>query len=179
MMTETKSAPLKLRDDIKTELRRTYNSCPVVAADVYDDNLLVLAEASGAMARSLGTPGNVWHRLLTIAAFAMQWSRCAVGAHNWCSEDSFQIALEQVRIERLRQRRLFAEGKITFDCASPVVDPRRKLRVLIEEIGEVAQEIDRVEQHPGSVSHRHDLGVELIQVAAVCVAWLESIEAQS
>ena len=175
--TETKSAPLKLRDDLKTELWRTYESCPVVAASGFDDNLLVLAETGGVLARSLGTPSNVWHRLLTIAAFAMQWSRCATGAQNWCSRASFVNALEFVRIERLRQRRLFAEGRITFDCASPVVDPRRKLRVLIEEIGEVAQEIDRVEQHPNSVSHRHDLAVELIQVAAVCVAWLESLEA--
>jgi hypothetical protein len=79
--------------------------------------------------------------------------------------------------ERLRQRKLFADGKISFMVSSPVVCVTRKRRVLIEEIGEVAEAIDQVEQHPKSKFHLDHLITELVQVATVAVAWLESFEA--
>lgn len=82
----------------------------------------------------------------------------------------------RVRLERERQADLFRKGRISFDVASPIIDVRRKFRVLGEEIGEVAHAIDQVENH-GMV--RSNVRMELIQVAAVCVAWLESLEVQS
>lgn len=88
----------------------------------------------------------------------------------------------RVAAERSRQKQLFACGKISFDCASVIPDPNRKLRVLIEEIGEVAQELDRLEglrDRRGQKFVMEDLQTELTQVAAVAVAWLESLEAQS
>lgn len=53
------------------------------------------------------------------------------------------------------------------DCSSPQVAPTVKAAVLSEECGEVAR----------AVLDRDDdaLRVELIQVAAVAVAWLESL----
>ena len=84
--------------------------------------------------------------------------------------------------ERDRQDKLFVEGKILFNCASPVADFNRKLRVLVEEVGEVAQAIDKVEWSEsrgagGDASiWRKELKTELTQVAAVVAGWLESYE---
>ena len=89
---------------------------------------------------------------------------------------------ERIAQERSRQRELFLKGKHLFSCDSPVADANRKLRVLVEEVGEVAEALDALEfQH---VSRREKrlrahLQDELVQVAAVAVAWLESLEAQS
>jgi hypothetical protein len=84
--------------------------------------------------------------------------------------------------ERSRQKLLLRAGKITFDCASVIPDPNRKLRVLTEEVGEVAQELDRLERCASAKTKARvqaRLQTELTQVAAVCVAWLESMEVQS
>ena len=82
--------------------------------------------------------------------------------------------------ERVRQRELLLAGNITFDVASPIPDDNRKLRVLVEEVGEVAEAMDRLEQNaPNKRQHRiarANIREELIQVAAVAVAWLESLE---
>ena len=91
----------------------------------------------------------------------------------------------RIHLERNRQERLFKKGDHLFTCASPVADPLRKLRVLVEEVGEVAQCIDMIEffstpyQGAFSKGWRRHLINELVQVAAVCVAWLESLEVQS
>lgn len=88
----------------------------------------------------------------------------------------------KIAAERQRQRQLFYEGRISFDCASPLPDPNRKLRVLTEEIGEVAQELDRLEACRGPRAEkfvREDLETELIQVAAVAVAWLEALQTKT
>ena len=86
--------------------------------------------------------------------------------------------------ERSRQRELFRTGKISFDVSSATPDANRKLRVLVEEVGEVAEAIDQIEVCESSPTpcRRHlprlnkNLREELIQVAAVAVAWLESME---
>jgi NTP pyrophosphatase (non-canonical NTP hydrolase) len=71
-------------------------------------------------------------------------------------------------------------GKFTFTCASPVACDNRKLRVLVEEVGEVAEAIDHLEQlnrtSKAAAKQRDHLREELVQVAAVAVAWLESLE---
>jgi NTP pyrophosphatase (non-canonical NTP hydrolase) len=51
------------------------------------------------------------------------------------------------------------------DCSSPHVDPLVKLAVLTEECGEVAR----------AVLDRTPVRDELVQVAAVAVAWLEGM----
>ena len=50
--------------------------------------------------------------------------------------------------------------------------------MLTEEIGEVAEAIDLLEQ-VDSRARREHLITEIVQVAAVAVAWLESLEPQS
>jgi hypothetical protein len=53
------------------------------------------------------------------------------------------------------------------DCSSPDVTDTTKATVLLEEAGEVARAV--LEQDPDA------LRVELVQVAAVAVAWLEGL----
>ena len=92
----------------------------------------------------------------------------------------FMNVMARVAQERVRQQELFRGGKFTFTCASTTADDNRKLRVLTEEIGEVAEAIDRIENsksnHQPARDHLRD---ELVQVAAVACAWLECLEAQS
>lgn len=83
-------------------------------------------------------------------------------------------AVEEVYGERVRQRALFLMGGIHFDCASPKVNNRRKYRVLFEEAGEVAKALDQLERE-NTPWNQHQLCTELVQVAAVAVAWLESL----
>jgi len=54
------------------------------------------------------------------------------------------------------------------DCSSPAVDYTVKVAVLAEEVGEVARAVLDVE-------HTDRLRTELVQVAAVAVAWLEAL----
>lgn len=71
--------------------------------------------------------------------------------------------------ERTRQAKGWAgpHGWGSGDCASRDVEPIVKVAVLTEECGEVAR---AVLEHDDS-----NLRTELIQVAAVAVAWLESM----
>lgn len=108
-------------------------------------------------------------------------SLCAVAASAiaWAYPTGMSTRTEayrRIRRERERQTDLFRKGRIAFDVASPIIDVRRKFRVLAEEIGEVAHAIDQVENH-GMV--KSNIRMELIQVAAVACAWLESLEVQS
>lgn len=70
--------------------------------------------------------------------------------------------LRAVERERERQERLAVSGRWEGDSMATVSDGRR-LAVLVEEVGEVAAAL----QGDG------DLREELVQVAAVAVAWLE------
>jgi len=97
----------------------------------------------------------------------------------WKNNPAMLDVFARIAAERDRQRQLLQAGKITFDCASVIPDPNRKLRVLAEEVGEVAQELDRLESCKDRRGERfvlEDLETELVQVAAVAVAWLESLQ---
>ena len=97
--------------------------------------------------------------------------------------------MELLWLERLRQISL-NEGdqfKTRHDVAAPESDPDRNLRILVEEVGEIARGMDRLKitGQAGSPveffklhrKRRTELRDEIVQAAAVCVAWLESIEA--
>jgi hypothetical protein len=73
--------------------------------------------------------------------------------------------LNAVRVERVRQDNLIAEG-LPIDCTDRGVPLADKLAVLAEEFGEVARAVLEPEQN---------LYEELIQTAAVAVAWAESL----
>lgn len=80
-----------------------------------------------------------------------------------------------VSAERDRQDRLKAAGRFTHTCADPMSNADR-LIVLIEEVGEVARAIMPDEDRPAT--WRRDLRAELVQVAAVAVAWVEGIDTE-
>lgn len=87
--------------------------------------------------------------------------------------------LDEVAAERARQHALLQQGDIPFNCADPEVCIDRKLRVLTEEVGEVARAIDILDQCSGPAAPicKEALRAELIQVAAVAVAIGESLTA--
>jgi hypothetical protein len=92
---------------------------------------------------------------------------------------AMMAVFERIAQERCRQEGLARAGKFSSTCASKIMDDNRKLRVLVEEVGEVAQEIDFLENAKGALSRAKfsgQLREELTQVAAVAVAWLESLE---
>jgi len=93
--------------------------------------------------------------------------------------------LDLIWLERLRQQQLLREGKFTFSCATVGIDPDRKLRVCTEELGEIAEAIDKLEiaslastakTRPQIKSARAHLRDEIVQLAACAIAWLESIQ---
>jgi len=120
----------------------------------------------GSREQILDTRTRLDARLASAASFAMCWAQLGGGRH-------FKALVEDVWMERERQRALFRVGRISFLCESPIVDPRRKFTVLAEEVGEVAQAIDQVENHDRAPGNLH---AELIQVAAVAAAWIESLQ---
>lgn len=72
-------------------------------------------------------------------------------------------AFARINAERDRQERLWAPRS----CASPDVAAELKVAVLVEEVGEVARAV---------LDNSENLAEELTQVAAVAVAWLESLD---
>lgn len=85
-------------------------------------------------------------------------------------------ALDAVYAERERQEKLKAEGAFPFTCADSELDAYRKLAILGEEFGEVAQATMQTDGINTARDKKRDLRKELIQVAAVAVAWAESLE---
>ena len=139
-----------------------------LVAPIADNSLLV---EYGSESQRFGAQIGIHALLQTLAAFSMEWVFLGGGA------DRIAVA-ELVWQERERQRALLKAGKFTLDVAHPTPDARRKVRVLIEEIGEVAEAIDKIEN--ASVldlkARFAHLRTELVQVCAVCFAWLESME---
>lgn len=80
---------------------------------------------------------------------------------------------EEITLERARQNQLKAEGRFEFTCADPESNDFYALAVLTEELGEVARAAMGAK---GFVMDGGDLRKELIQVAAVAVAWLEMLD---
>lgn len=88
---------------------------------------------------------------------------------------STKCVLEDVESERKRQEQLKAAGRFKFTCADKDMTHLECLAVLGEEFGETAHEVNET-----IGGHREldleKLRKELIQVAAVCVAWAEKID---
>lgn len=94
---------------------------------------------------------------------------------------TFFKAMELVQQERTRQECLAREGKFAWTCAADNVAAPLKLAVLAEEFDEVAKEACELQQacDRGDIKRamevEKNLITELVQVAACCVAWLESL----
>jgi NTP pyrophosphatase (non-canonical NTP hydrolase) len=84
---------------------------------------------------------------------------------------------EQIVNERRRQERLKEEGKFPWTLAAVGPSPEAKLAVLSEEFGEVAREVS--EHLTGKRLASVRLRTELIQIAAVCVAWVEALDTEA
>lgn len=84
------------------------------------------------------------------------------------SEEVLDQVLDAVAAERERQEQKHRGST----CASKDVPHTRKFLVLMEEVGEVAQAIN---DGTLTVKERAHLRAEIIQVAAVAVAWAESL----
>jgi NTP pyrophosphatase (non-canonical NTP hydrolase) len=78
------------------------------------------------------------------------------------------MVVEKVAAERKRQNELKAQGKFTYTAADEVSSVL-KLPILLEEVGEVAKALNEGDDLAS-------LQAELVQVAAVAVAWAESLE---
>lgn len=81
-----------------------------------------------------------------------------------------------IQWERDRQDDLVRGGKFAWTCASRNHSHAEKYTVLGEEVGEVGHAInERLSGHLTEAEAGDELVKELTQVAAVCVAWIESI----
>jgi NTP pyrophosphatase (non-canonical NTP hydrolase) len=75
-------------------------------------------------------------------------------------------AIRAIRAERVRQERLKAMGKFHHTAADVDLPCVLKLPILTEEVGEVAR----------ALCDGTNLREELVQVAAVALAWVEALE---
>ena len=89
--------------------------------------------------------------------------------------ESIRLALDDARIEILRQDRLAREGKFGGTHIMPGGTDLERLAVLAEEMGEVSIEVCKGIELAGQV-RRPGLREELIQVAAVALAWVAAID---
>jgi NTP pyrophosphatase (non-canonical NTP hydrolase) len=76
-----------------------------------------------------------------------------------------ELVLQAVRDERTRQELKRLAGDWTWTCSDPAHTAAEKLPVLIEEVGEVAK----------AMLEGSNTREELVHVAAVAVAWAESL----
>jgi hypothetical protein len=91
----------------------------------------------------------------------------------WPDGSTGDVVAEVYR-ERLRQDELKRAGRFSHTCADDLPNGD-KLAVLVEEVGEVSRAVIEHAKLANDV-HGKDLRKELIQVAAVCVAWAESLD---
>lgn len=87
--------------------------------------------------------------------------------------------LDEVAAERARQNHLADIGEIPFTCADPDVSPGRKHAAITEEFLEVTREVQTINDSPDIAERdqaRRNLRVEAIQLAAQCVALVESLQ---
>jgi NTP pyrophosphatase (non-canonical NTP hydrolase) len=91
------------------------------------------------------------------------------------AKSSTEGVLQDVLAER--QRQIESWGMTKGDCAQPSTPDTRRLGILTEEVGEVAELVNDdgiISDRPRAVVVK-DLYEELIQVAAVAVAWCEGL----
>lgn len=89
--------------------------------------------------------------------------------------ETLSLTFDAIRAEILRQRSLKAAGKFRTTPSDPGVPHTRRLAILMEEVGEAAEAVLDVGDRPDGLAH---LETELIQVAAVAVAWIEGMVAE-
>lgn len=89
-----------------------------------------------------------------------------------------EVALSAVAAERGRQETLKEQGRFEYTCADDGLSLAEKCTILGEEFGEVAREALTNSRHRlarDTEGTDKALYAELTQVAAVAVAWMESL----
>jgi NTP pyrophosphatase (non-canonical NTP hydrolase) len=138
-----------------------------------DDGKYTVIQGADGRLRALRN-GEEWRNLtgdgliLTLAHDLDSARTVAAATKSTLPTSTTQKMVSEVGTERTRQDMLIHRGKIPWNCADPNIPHQLKLPVLAEEFGEVARAM--LEQT------ETDLKTELIQVAAVAVAWAESIQ---
>lgn len=92
--------------------------------------------------------------------------------HHQIDRSTAAIMLD-VRDERIRAHEKHEEGSI--EKLSGLIEAPLRLSILTEEVGEVAREINDATLL-GEVADRAKLRAELVQVAAVAVAWVAALD---
>ena len=77
---------------------------------------------------------------------------------------------DSITLERNRQDRLVEKGVLPFTLADDACSLHYAMTVLCEELGEVAQEVQKYPLNPDALRE------ELVQVAACCVALIERVD---
>lgn len=83
---------------------------------------------------------------------------------------------QAIDAERDRQEALRAAGRFAHTCASPNMADGDKLACLGEEFGEVAKALLQLHGTGSTTDATMELRKELIEVAAVAVAWVEALD---
>lgn len=96
--------------------------------------------------------------------------------NNEMTDKTIEI-LDLVATERGRQELLKSQGKFDFSCADPDITHAECLSVLCEEVGEAGHEVNEG-IGPGREIDKPQLLKELIQAAAVAVAWAEKVKTE-
>lgn len=114
------------------------------------------------------------------AATRERWARedaARKGLDVLTTKGKLERALDLVVAERDRQDVLKAVGRFQHTCAdNPGLADVEKLAVLVEEVGEVAREVLGGAElvHDGTPS-QEKLRTELVQCAAISLAWIEAL----
>jgi hypothetical protein len=87
--------------------------------------------------------------------------------------------MQQVLLERHNQDEMRDKGRFRYTCADDGLSDGDRLAILTEELGEVAramqgQEHRRLSLHE-PVTSPSELRRELVQVAAIAIAWAERL----
>ena len=83
--------------------------------------------------------------------------------------------IAQIARHRVAMRMEVRSGQLTLDMGHSTPDGHRKLRVLVQALGNVGEGLELIENYP-SQSSTEELRYDLLALAANTVAWLEAIE---
>lgn len=157
----------------RVDARRTAESGTVVAESYGSDIAIIADEAAvrkfhaHAPYQILLSPTNISGQGWTVKFETMVYRVPIITERNSDQLLPTVTAFGLIEAERERQDQFKASGKFTHTCADPMDDLKR-FAILSEEVGEIAHAINEGFE-PGD-----NLLAEVVQVAAVCVAWIES-----
>jgi NTP pyrophosphatase (non-canonical NTP hydrolase) len=90
----------------------------------------------------------------------------------------FGFIMGRIMEERHKQEEYKSKGKFTYTLSDIDMSPTTRLTCVTEEIGEVAREVLGDVSLVRENSSPERMRDELVQVIALCVAWLEIYETQ-